>query len=192
MPIVEPEILIEGTHSIQHSQEVASQVFSRVFESLGRKNVDLAACLLKIQMIMPGSEAEPALPQDIAKATIDTLSRFPGSLSSDLIFYFAAGMSRALILDDEIFKISQWSHIHEYIDLACRSVPDSLAGIVFLSGGQSEEEATNNLNLIVNYATSTGQKTWGLSFSYGRSLQVLWVSSLIGLPWMDMYRSLHR
>ena len=54
----------------------------------------------------------------------------------------------------------------------CRCVPPAIPGIVFLSGGQSEEEATINLNMINEQARETCQHHWGLSFSFGRSLQV--------------------
>ena len=56
--------------------------------------------------------------------------------------------------------------------LACRSVPEQIPGIVFLSGGQTEEEATVNLNAINQYAQQQGHKGWSLTFSYGRGLQV--------------------
>lgn len=75
VPIVEPEILIDGTHSIERAQEVAGLVIGRVMEKLTSKKVDLEACLLKIQMVMPGSEANKADPDTIAEATISMLSR---------------------------------------------------------------------------------------------------------------------
>lgn len=72
---MEPEILIDGSHSMERSQEVAEAVISAVIEKLQAKGVDLKACLLKIQMVMPGSEAEKAASQDIARATLAVLSR---------------------------------------------------------------------------------------------------------------------
>lgn len=125
VPIVEPEILIDGEHGIAESGAAASRILKVVVAKLEEKQVDLAACLLKLQMVLPGSEAAAALPDEIAAATVDLVSK---------------------------------------------SVPDSLAGVVFLSGGQTEEQATVNLNAIVKHARERGIKC-GLTFSYGRSLQ---------------------
>jgi hypothetical protein len=75
VPIVEPEILIDGEHGISKSAEVASRVLQGVIAKLLEKKVDLEACLLKIQMIMPGSEADAASSEEIAKATVDVISR---------------------------------------------------------------------------------------------------------------------
>jgi len=125
VPIVEPEILIDGEHSIAESAEAASCILRVVVARLEEKNVDLGACLLKLQMILPGSEADAASPEEIATATVQVISR---------------------------------------------CVPIAAAGVVFLSGGQTEEQATINLNAIVKYGRSHEVKC-GLTFSYGRSLQ---------------------
>lgn len=75
VPIVEPEILIDGYHSLKESSEVAKLVLCQLFSKLRDKDVDLKGCLLKIQMIMPGSEAGKAGPEEIAQATLDVLTR---------------------------------------------------------------------------------------------------------------------
>lgn len=75
VPIVEPEILIDGAHSIERSADVASEVLKIVFDKLKEGSVDLRACLLKIQMIMPGSEAIKASSSQIAEHTLRVLKR---------------------------------------------------------------------------------------------------------------------
>lgn len=75
MPIVEPEILIDGSHSIAESQRVAELVIRKVMQKLVSKGVDLEGCLLKIQMVMPGSEAQKAGPEAIAQSTNEMLAR---------------------------------------------------------------------------------------------------------------------
>ena len=72
---MEPEILIDGTHSIEEAQQVAELIIGRVMQRLLSKRVDLEGCLLKIQMVMPGSEAGKADADSIAKSTITMLSR---------------------------------------------------------------------------------------------------------------------
>ena len=75
MPIVEPEILIDGSHNIEQAQKTAELIIGRVMQRLLSKGVDLEACLLKIQMVLPGSEAKKADAESIAKATVAMLSR---------------------------------------------------------------------------------------------------------------------
>ena len=72
---MEPEILIDGEHSITESVEAASRILQVVVARLREKNVDLEACLLKLQMVLPGSEAKGADFEEIAKATVDVISR---------------------------------------------------------------------------------------------------------------------
>jgi fructose-bisphosphate aldolase class I len=122
VPIVEPEVLIDGDHTVERCAEVAEEVLREVFTALYRHKVDLRCMLLKPSMVTPGKESPKATPEEVAQWTLD------------------------------IFR---------------RGVPSSVPGIVFLSGGQTPEEATNNLNAI----NSMGAQPWELSFSYGRALQ---------------------
>ncbi|CAN0053699.1 unnamed protein product [Discosporangium mesarthrocarpum] len=130
VPIVEPEILIEGTHSPERFAEVSEQVLGAVYGKLSAADVFLEGTLLKPQMIMAGVDApwKKATPDKTAELTLRTLRR---------------------------------------------RVPPAVPGVVFLSGGQSEEEATRNLNLINAEADADPRRRhpWTLSFSFGRSLQ---------------------
>jgi fructose-bisphosphate aldolase class I len=123
VPMVEPEVLMEGDHDIQTAYEVTLLTLKTLFDQLFEQNVVLEACILKSSMVIPGADCpEQADVDDIAEATLDC--------------FFNA-------------------------------VPASLAGIVFLSGGQSEIEATENLDAM----NRIGGLPWPLSFSYGRALQ---------------------
>lgn len=130
VPIVEPEILMTGTHDIDVSQRVTEQVLSAVFKALQDQHVLLEGMLLKPNMVHCGSECEAAAakatstPEVVAARTVATLQR---------------------------------------------CVPPAVPGIVFLSGGLSEDEATANLNAM--NANDLGARPWALSFSYGRALQ---------------------
>jgi fructose-bisphosphate aldolase class I len=125
VPIVEPEILPDGTHTIEECAEKSKEVFSQVVRALHLQNILLEGCLLKPNMITPGMECPTrAGPEEIAFNTIKTLAR---------------------------------------------TIPASMPGIMFLSGGQSEEEASLNLNAM--NAMEDVKKPWTLSFSYGRALQ---------------------
>lgn len=124
VPIVEPEVLMDGSHSIERSYEVHEQVLRAVFEELGKFEVSFECMVLKPSMVVAGFEAaEQPGPEAVAEATIDCLSR---------------------------------------------CVPAAVAGVAFLSGGQSEEVATSNLNEINRRAT---RAPWPLTFSFGRALQ---------------------
>jgi fructose-bisphosphate aldolase, class I len=124
VPIVEPEILMDGDHSIETSYEVAVNVLSNVYRELIRHNVDLECTLLKPNMIRSGvSSSEDFDSIKLAQLTIRALQQ---------------------------------------------AVPVSVPGIVFLSGGMSEVEASISLNEI-NKVNSN--KPWYLTFSYGRALQ---------------------
>ncbi|CAK94271.1 unnamed protein product (macronuclear) [Paramecium tetraurelia] len=127
VPIVEPEILADGDHSIDVCQKVTEKVLAAVFKALNENNVFLEGCLLKPNMVTPGStnsDRSKVTPQEIGYRTALALSR---------------------------------------------TVPGALVGVTFLSGGQSEEEASLNLNAM-NQLT-TVRKPWALTFSYGRALQ---------------------
>jgi len=126
VPIVEPEVLMDGTHSLKRCQEVTEHVLAIVFKYLHDHKIFLEGALLKPNMVTPGHESEEyarTSPEEIGRATVTTLQR---------------------------------------------TVPPALPGIMFLSGGQSEEEATRNLQAINAFP---GKKPWSLSFSYGRALQ---------------------
>jgi fructose-bisphosphate aldolase class I len=124
VPIVEPEVLMDGPHSIERCEEVTTMVLHAVFQALVEQRVSLEAMLLKPNMVVPGKASpRPASVQDVATATL-----------------------RCLL----------------------RTVPASVPGIVFLSGGQSDRLATAHLNAINRLP---GPKPWKLSFSYGRALQ---------------------
>jgi fructose-bisphosphate aldolase, class I len=124
VPIVEPEVLMDGDHSLERCYQVTSDTLHAVFDALYAQRVDLRGMLLKPNMVLPGKghSSSPASPDTVADAT-----------------------------------------------LACfvRTVPAAVPGIVFLSGGQRDDEATANLNAM----NARGPHPWHLSFSYGRALQ---------------------
>jgi fructose-bisphosphate aldolase class I len=123
VPIVEPEVLMDGDHSIQRCEEVTSAVLREVFAALERHRVHLPGTLLKTNMVLSGADArDRAGVEEVAESTIRCL------------------------LD---------------------TVPRELPGIVFLSGGQGDIEATAHLDAM----NKRGQHPWELSFSYGRALQ---------------------
>lgn len=126
VPIVEPEVLMDGEHSLQDCVEATERVLSVVVKALHDHKILLEGALLKPNMVTPGyssAEYKTVTPEQIARATITVLQR---------------------------------------------TVPAAIPGIMFLSGGQSEEEASRNLNAM-NASNLT--KPWSLSFSYGRALQ---------------------
>jgi len=124
VPIVEPEILIDGTHTLATSLRVTERVLACVYKTLVDHHVYLEGTLLKPNMVTPGQSCEErATPEQVAMATVTALRR---------------------------------------------TVPPAVPGITFLSGGQSEQEATANLNAINKVDLL---RPWALSFSYGRALQ---------------------
>lgn len=123
VPIVEPEVLIDGDHTIERCAEVIEKVQHAVYHALHRYGVVLEHTILKPSMVTPGKEhANKASPQQVAEQTIKVLRR---------------------------------------------TVPAAVPSINFLSGGQTDEEATANLNAM----NAMSQQPWELSFSYGRALQ---------------------
>ncbi len=123
VPIVEPEVLMDGGHTIERSFEVTSRTLHAVFTELRDQRVQPEGMLLKPNMVLSGYECpEQASHEEVAEETI------------------------------RCFK---------------RHVPSAVPGIVFLSGGQSDEDATTNLNAM----NALGEHPWQLSFSYGRALQ---------------------
>ena len=126
VPIVEPEVLMDGDHHIDRCFEVTEATLREVFYQLGQQRIALEGMLLKPNMVLSGaSAANRAGPEEVAEKTI------------------------------ACFK---------------RTVPAAVPGIVFLSGGQGDEEATVNLDAI-NRRASAARAPWELSFSYGRGLQ---------------------
>ncbi len=123
VPIVEPEVLMDGPHTIGRCDEVTAATLSLVFYELFEHRVILEGTLLKPNMVLSGKEcSKQAGPSEVAEATVRCLRR---------------------------------------------TVPSAVPGIVFLSGGQSPEQATLHLNAM----NALGRKPWELSFSYGRALQ---------------------
>ena len=123
VPIVEPEVLMDGAHGIERCEVVTSAVLETVFAELDAHRVAFEGMLLKPNMIIPGKKCpQQASAQEVAEATIRCMKRY---------------------------------------------VPAAVPGIVFLSGGQSAEEATDNLNAM----NALGTHPWQVSFSYGRALQ---------------------
>jgi fructose-bisphosphate aldolase class I len=123
VPIVEPEVLMDGDHTIERCEEVTDAVLTAVFDALFMQRVHLEGIVLKPNMIIAGKKcAIQAPPQKVADATLRCLRR---------------------------------------------RVPAAVPGIAFLSGGQSEAEATLHLSLM----NRAGALPWQLSFSYGRALQ---------------------
>jgi fructose-bisphosphate aldolase class I len=121
VPIVEPEVLMDGDHTIDRCAEVTAATLKMVFFELEDAGVDLAGTVLKPNMVVPGSTSgQQASPEEVAEKTVATL--------------------RAV-------------------------VPETLAGVAFLSGGQSPEVATANLAAMQQHATP-----WPLTFSFGRAL----------------------
>jgi fructose-bisphosphate aldolase class I len=123
VPIVEPEVLMDGTHTIERSFDVTTEVLDALYEELFVQRVALEGTLLKPNMVLSGYGCSAqASVQEVAEATV------------------------------RCFR---------------NNVPAAVPGIVFLSGGQSDEDATAHLNAM----NQLGPLPWQLSFSYGRALQ---------------------
>ena len=123
VPIVEPEVLMDGPHTVERCEAVTSRALQLVFDELTAHRVVFEGMILKPNMVLSGNECpEQAGVEEVARATIRCLSRH---------------------------------------------VPVAVPGIAFLSGGQSDVEATAHLNAM----NALGQHPWQVSFSYGRALQ---------------------
>ena len=134
VPIVEPEVLMDGDHSIEHAAKATGRAQQALFTELHDQRVDLYGTLLKPNMVLSGYEAgDRAGVNEVAEATLDVLTRH---------------------------------------------VPAAVPGIVFLSGGQTDEDATAHLNAM----NARGPHPWELSFSYGRALQAPAIKSWGGDP----------
>jgi fructose-bisphosphate aldolase, class I len=123
VPIVEPEVLMDGDHSIARCYEETERTLKSVFNQLREHRVELDGMLLKTNMVLSGTE-------DQTQASVDEVA-------------------------SETLRCLQ------------ATVPNEVPGIVFLSGGQSDELATAHLNAM----NARGKAPWVLSFSYGRALQ---------------------
>ena len=134
VPIVEPEVLMDGSHDIATCEQVTGRVLTKVFAALNAQNVLLEGMLLKPNMVIAGKKSQKQAGVDeVADATLRCLRRH---------------------------------------------VPAAVPGIVFLSGGQSDELATAHLNAM----NQRGEQPWGLSFSYGRALQAPALAAWQGKP----------
>ncbi|HRP35166.1 MAG TPA: fructose-bisphosphate aldolase class I [Gammaproteobacteria bacterium] len=123
VPIVEPEVLMDGDHDLARCEAVTGAALLEVFDALARHRVALEGIVLKPNMVVSGQDCpRRAGVGEVAEATIRCLRRY---------------------------------------------VPSAVPGIAFLSGGQTEEEATAHLNAM----NALGPQPWELSFSYGRALQ---------------------
>ena len=123
VPIIEPEVLMDGNHSSKDCLNKTSEVIKRCYEQLELNNVDLKGTILKPNMILPGTKSDETISnQEVAELTLECLKN---------------------------------------------SVPSSVPGVAFLSGGQTEIQATSNLNQInINNDTK-----FIMTYSFGRALQ---------------------
>jgi len=123
VPIVEPEVLMDGEHDIDTCEKITEWVLKETYSQLYYAKVPLEQTILKPNMVIAGKKCpKQASRQEVAERTIKVLKR---------------------------------------------TVPPAVPGIAFLSGGQSDEDATAHLSLM----NQMGVLPWGLSFSYGRALQ---------------------
>ena len=123
VPIVEPEVLMDGNHSAEDCLIKTSEVIQKCFEELILHKIDLTGVILKPNMILAGNESQNKISnEEVASKTLECLKK---------------------------------------------SVPNEVPGIAFLSGGQSEIEATENLNLI----NKNNKTNFIMTYSYGRALQ---------------------
>jgi fructose-bisphosphate aldolase class I len=132
VPIVEPEVLMDGSHSIDECYDATEKTLKALFMQLELHKVSFPGLLLKTNMVISGKEGSNRADVDeVARRTVDVLKA---------------------------------------------TVPAEVPGIVFLSGGQSDEEATAHLNSM----NKLGDHPWELSFSYGRALQAPSISAWKG------------
>lgn len=123
VPIVEPEVVYDGYYGIEKSAEITGKILDVLFQKLRDLNVDLRACILKVNMVIAGKQFEiQSSPKEVGQKTAKVLKEH---------------------------------------------VPEELAGVVFLSGGQTVEQATENLAEI----EKNGPFPWPVTFSFARALQ---------------------
>jgi fructose-bisphosphate aldolase class I len=134
VPIVEPEILMDGDHTLETCYDVTTRSLRKVFNQLAEHRVALAGIILKPNMVIAGKKcSRQASVEDVAHRTIECFNN---------------------------------------------TVPAEVPGICFLSGGQSDEQATANLNAM----NALGSHPWQVSFSYGRALQAPALKAWSGKP----------
>lgn len=123
VPIVEPELVYDGYYNLEDSAKATGKILDSLFKALTEAEVNLAACILKVNMVLAGKQFETqSTPEEVGRETARILKEF---------------------------------------------VPEELAGVVFLSGGQTAEQATNNLAEIIK----NGPFPWPVTFSFARALQ---------------------
>ena len=123
VPVVEPEVIYEGDHSLAKAEMVTTRALQILFQTLMEYQVDLSGLILKSSMVLAGSKnGEQSTPEQVANATLRTF------------------------------------HM---------SVPHEVAGIVFLSGGQTPKQSTLNLNAIAKL----GQQPWPITYSFSRAIE---------------------
>lgn len=126
VPVVEPEVMLEGTHSRVRAKAVLEDTLATLMTALTNQAVDLSGVILKTSMALSGKDSgRKDTPEEVAIDTVDALTK---------------------------------------------SVPKNLLGVVFLSGGQTPDQATDNLRAIAQEGQKKGA-SWPLSFSYARALQ---------------------
>jgi fructose-bisphosphate aldolase class I len=131
VPVVEPEVIIDGDHTIERSYEVTAATLKKTFEELAGQDVALEGAILKASMVIAGKKAaKQSTPKEVAEMTVKCLME---------------------------------------------NVPANLAGVVFLSGGQGDEQAAENLDEMNKLGHSTSltasKAPWPLTFSYSRAIQ---------------------
>lgn len=134
VPIVEPEVIHAGDHSLEKAEMVTTRTLQILFQTLMEYKVDMAGLILKSSMVLAGDAySEQTSPEEVATATLRTF------------------------------------HM---------SVPHEVAGIVFLSGGQSPERSTDNLNAIAKL----GEQPWPITFSFSRAIEEPMLRAWDGKP----------
>lgn len=135
VPIVEPEVIMDGSHSQESCYKVTQKVLKIVFEQLSLFNVYLPGIVLKPNMIIAGKDS--------------------------------------VVVDDPKSPYNNKPENVAWLTIDClrRSVPESVPGIAFLSGGQSSDMATLHLNLMNKFNKDLPESNWKLTFSFGRALQ---------------------
>ncbi|MFA5854776.1 MAG: class I fructose-bisphosphate aldolase [Candidatus Gracilibacteria bacterium] len=127
VPMVEPEIMMDGAHTIEKCYEVTALTLKTLFAEMAEQGVAPQGTILKVSMVLSGKDCPTqADEKTVAEMTLKVLKE---------------------------------------------NVPANLAGVVFLSGGQSSEKSTVHLNEINKIAVADGGKPWPVSFSYGRAIQ---------------------
>lgn len=124
VPIIEPEVLYEGPHSLQQAKETTARVISTTLEVIEAYRVDMRAIILKTSMVLAGSQSDrQSTPTEVAEATLGVLTG---------------------------------------------NVPSEVGGIVFLSGGQAPQQATENLNAV---GAQSADAPWPITYSFSRAVQ---------------------